>query len=103
MAATLITGFAAHWVLGVPILVGLVFGTVTAIQFRCCPSSRRCRFRNSCPSSSKAKACSTTERLPPSCDVLGGGGVGLTIGYLFSILTERNDQPQIEKGLELHS
>jgi len=30
LAATLITGFAAHWVLGLPVLVGLVFGTVTA-------------------------------------------------------------------------
>jgi Na+:H+ antiporter len=30
MVATLVTGFAAHWVLGLPILVALVFGAITA-------------------------------------------------------------------------
>ncbi len=30
LAATLVTGFAAHWVLGLPVLVALVFGAVTA-------------------------------------------------------------------------
>jgi monovalent cation:H+ antiporter, CPA1 family len=30
LAATLVTGFAAHWALGLPILVALVFGAITA-------------------------------------------------------------------------
>lgn len=30
LAATLVTGFAAHWLLGLPILVALVFGAITA-------------------------------------------------------------------------
>ncbi len=30
LVATLVTGFAAHWVLGLPILVALVFGAITA-------------------------------------------------------------------------
>ncbi len=30
LVATLVTGFAAHWVLGLPVLVALVFGAITA-------------------------------------------------------------------------
>src|SRR5271165_6230009 len=30
LAATLVTGFAAHWLLGLPLLVALVFGAITA-------------------------------------------------------------------------
>jgi CPA1 family monovalent cation:H+ antiporter len=30
LAATLISGFALHWVLGIPILVALVFGSIVA-------------------------------------------------------------------------
>lgn len=30
LAATLISGFALHWVLGIPILVALVFGAIVA-------------------------------------------------------------------------
>ncbi|MGC2109851.1 MAG: cation:proton antiporter [Candidatus Korobacteraceae bacterium] len=30
LAATLVTGFAVHWLLGLPLLVALVFGAVTA-------------------------------------------------------------------------
>jgi len=30
LAATLITGFAAHWALGLPVIVALVFGAITA-------------------------------------------------------------------------
>ena len=34
LVATLITGFAAHWTLGLPVLVALVFGAITAAGVR---------------------------------------------------------------------
>ena len=68
LAATLITGFAAHWLLGLPLLVALVFGAITAATD---PISVLSIFREMAvpkrlSTSWKGKACSTMER-PRSC------------------------------------
>ncbi len=121
LTATLITGFAAHWVLGLPVLVGLVFGAITAATD---PISVISIF----------KEAAVTKRLSTIVegeslfndgtaavlygilvagvatgnlgvwsgiqtfllDVLGGVAVGLAFGYLFSKITEKIDDPQIE-------
>ena len=126
LAATLITGFAAHWVLGLPILVALVFGTVTAATD---PISVLSIFEEvSVPkrlsvivegeslfndgTAAVLYGILVTGVASGSLgigsgiqnfliDVLGGGGVGLTMGYLFSKLTERIDEPQIEITLTM--
>ena len=121
LAATLITGFAAHWVLGFPILVGLVFGAITAATD---PISVLSIFKEAAVSK-KLSTIVEGESLfndgtaavlygilvagvatgtlgiwsgvQKFClDVLGGVAVGLAMGYLFSKLTEKIDEPRIE-------
>ncbi len=121
LAATLITGFAAHSVLGLPVLVGLVFGSITAATD---PISVLSIFKEvTVPKRLSvivegeslfndgtaavlygilvAGVASGTLGIWGGIqsffvEVLGGVGVGLALGYLFSKLTERIDEPQIE-------
>jgi hypothetical protein len=71
LAATLITGSAAHWFLGLPLLVALVFGAVTAatdpifakrIALRALTCRSSCRREESRPSGSKGVTRSITQR-----------------------------------------
>jgi Na+:H+ antiporter len=43
LVATLVAGFAAHWVLGLPLLVALAFGAIMAATDPISPSSRSSR------------------------------------------------------------
>ena len=121
LAATLITGFAAHWVLGLPVLVGLVFGAITAATD---PISVLSIFKEMAVPK-KLSVIVEGESLFNDgtaavlyailvagiasgslgigsgvqnffVDVLGGVGVGLAMGYVFSKLTQKIDEPQIE-------
>jgi CPA1 family monovalent cation:H+ antiporter len=121
LTATLVTGFAAHWALGLPILVALVFGAITAATD---PISVLSIF----------KEMAVPQRLSVTVEgeslfndgtaavlygilvagiasgtlgiwtgiqsfvveVLGGIALGGGLGYLFSKLTQRIDEPQIE-------
>jgi Na+:H+ antiporter len=121
LAATLITGFAAHWVLGLPILVGLVFGTATAATdpisvlsiFKEVAVPKRLSVIVEGESLFNDGTAAVLYGILVAgvasgslgiwsgiqhffVDVLGGVGVGLTMGYLFSKLTEKIDEPQIE-------
>jgi CPA1 family monovalent cation:H+ antiporter len=121
LMATLITGLAAHWVLDLPALVGLVFGAITAATD---PISVLSIFKEvAIPkvlsvivegeslfndgtaavlygilvagvASGNRGIWSGVEDF--FIDVLGGAGVGLVMGYLFSRVTEKIDEPQIE-------
>ncbi len=121
LAATLITGFAAHWLLGLPLLVALVFGAITAATD---PISVLSIFREM----AVPKRLSTivegeslfndgtaavlfgilvagvgSEFVGITAgvrnfviEVVGGVAVGVTLGYLFSKLTQKIDEPAIE-------
>jgi Na+:H+ antiporter len=121
LVATLITGFAAHWVLGLPILVALVFGAITAATD---PISVLAIFKEMAVPKTLSVVVESESLLNDGTaavlygilvagvatgslgvwagiqeffvDVLGGVGVGLTLGYLFSKVTEKIDEPQIE-------
>jgi CPA1 family monovalent cation:H+ antiporter len=121
LAATLITGFAAHWVLGLPLLVGLVFGAVTAATdpisvlaiFQEVAVPKRLSvivegeslFNDGTAAvlygilvagvaSGSLGIASGIQKF--FIDVLGGLGVGLAMGYVFSKATQKIDDPQIE-------
>ena len=121
LAATLITGFAAHWLLGLPLLVALVFGAITAATD---PISVLSIFREM----AVPKRLSTivegeslfndgtaavlfgilvagvgSEFVGITAgvrnfviEVVGGVAVGVTLGYVFSKLTQKIDEPAIE-------
>jgi CPA1 family monovalent cation:H+ antiporter len=121
IASTLITGYAVHWSLGFPLLVALLFGAITAATD---PISVLAIFRSMTVSKRLSTivegeslfndgtaavlytillAAIATSHLSVwagvrdfSVDVLGGVAVGLGMGYLFSKITERIDEPQIE-------
>ncbi len=121
LAATLVTGFAAHWVLGLPVLVALVFGAITAATD---PISVLSIFKEVAvpPRLSiivegeslfndgtsavlygilMAGVASGTLGIWTGVqnffvEVLGGIALGAGLGYLFSKLTQRIDEPQIE-------
>lgn len=121
LAATLVTGFAAHWVLGLPVLVALVFGAITAATD---PISVLSIFKEVAvpPRLSiivegeslfndgtsavlygilMAGVASGTLGIWTGVqnffvEVLGGIALGVGLGYLFSKLTQRIDEPQIE-------
>ena len=121
LVSTLITGFTARWVLGLPVIVGLVFGAITAATD---PISVLSIFKEmrvpqklsvivegeSLFNDGTAAvlygilvASFATGSLGVRSgiqdffvDVLGGVGVGLTLGYLFSKVTQKIDEPQIE-------
>ena len=121
LAATLITGFAAHWLLGLPLLVALVFGAITAATD---PISVLSIFREM----AVPKRLSTivegeslfndgtaavlfgilvagvgSELVGITAgvrnfviEVLGGVAIGTILGYVFSKLTQKIDEPSIE-------
>ena len=121
LAATLITGFAAHWLLGLPLLVALVFGAITAATD---PISVLSIFREM----AVPKRLSTivegeslfndgtaavlfgilvagvgSEFVGITAgvrnfviEVVGGVAVGTILGYVFSKLTQKIDEPSIE-------
>jgi Na+:H+ antiporter len=121
LAATLITGFAAHWVLGFPILVGLTFGAITAATD---PISVLSIFKEAAVTKRLSTIVESESLFNDGTaavlygilaagvatgnlgigngvqsffvDVLGGVGVGLAMGYVFSKLTEKIDEPRIE-------
>ena len=121
IASTLITGYAVHWTLGLPLLVALLFGAIVAATdpisvlaiFRDMTVSKRLSSiveGESLFNDGTAAVLYTillvavaTNHLSVwtglrdfAVDVLGGVAVGLGLGYLFSKITERIDEPQIE-------
>ncbi len=121
LAATLISGYVLHWVLGIPILVALVFGSIVAATD---PISVLSIFKNMSVAKRLsinvegeslfndgtsvvlygilvgAVASSHLDILTGVRDfvveVTGGVAVGAGLGYLFSRITQRIDDPEIE-------
>ena len=121
LAATLITGFAAHWLLGLPLLVALVFGAITAATdpisvlsiFKELTVPRRLSIIVEGESLFNdgtaavlfgilvAGVGSGTPGIPTGVrsfvvEVVGGVAVGTTLGYIFSKFTQKIDEPAIE-------
>jgi CPA1 family monovalent cation:H+ antiporter len=121
LVATLITGYALHWVVGVPVLPALVFGALISATD---PISVVALFKN-LGVSKRLSVIIESESLfndgtsiviftiilgaIASGDIslingirsffvvsLGGAALGLALGYLFSKATEQVDDPQIE-------
>lgn len=121
LTATLVTGFAAHWALGLPILVALVFGAITAATdpisvlsiFKKMAVPQRLSITIEGESLFNdgtsavlygilvAGVASGTLGIWTGVQdfflqVLGGIALGGGLGYLFSKLTQTIDDPQIE-------
>lgn len=121
LAATLITGFALHWLEGIPVLAALVFGAIVSATD---PISVLAIFRDAAVSKRLTVivegeslfndgtaavlfgilvAATATGNLHVRGGlqeflvvVLGGAAVGLGLGFMFSKIVERIDEPQIE-------
>ena len=121
LVATLVTGFAAHWVLGLPVLVALVFGAITAATD---PISVLSIFKEMAVPQRLAVIVEGESLFNDGTaavlygilvagvasgnlgiwtgvqnflvEVLGGIALGGGLGYLFSKLTQKIDEPQIE-------
>lgn len=121
LVATVITGFAVHWEVGLPLLAALVFGAAISATD---PISVLSIFKDL----AVAKRLSTIVEAESLFNdgtaavlyavlvagvatgslsvwagiqnfliaVLGGTGVGLVLGYVFSVVTQRIDEPRIE-------
>jgi CPA1 family monovalent cation:H+ antiporter len=121
LAATLVTGFTAHWVLGLPVLVALVFGAITAATdpisvlsiFKEVAVPRRLSIIVEGESLFNDGTSAVLYGILAAgvasgslgiwtgvqnffVEVLGGIALGGGLGYLFSKLTQRIDEPQIE-------
>ena len=121
LAATLITGFAAHWLLGLPLLVALVFGAVTAATdpisvlsiFRAMAVPKRLSIIVEGESLFNDGTAAVlfgilvagvgSESLGIAAgvrnfviEVVGGVAVGGALGYVFSKLTQKINEPAIE-------
>jgi len=121
LAATLITGFAAHWALGLPLLVALVFGAITAATdpisvlsiFKEVAAPRRLTVIMEGESLFNDGTAAVLFTILAAGVVtgslgiwtgiqqfffesLGGVGVGLVLGYVCSKFIERIDDAQIE-------
>jgi len=121
LAATLITGYAAHWALGLPVSIALVFGAITAATdpisvisiFKELAAPRRLSvivegeslFNDGTAAVLYgilvAGVASGTLGMWTGIQEfffqsLGGVGVGLVTGYVFSMLLKRIDDPQVE-------
>ncbi|MFZ0706831.1 MAG: Na+/H+ antiporter [Candidatus Korobacteraceae bacterium] len=121
LVATLVTGFAAHWLLGLPLLVALVFGAITAATdpisvlsiFKEVTVPKRLSiivegeslFNDGTAAALftvlAAGVISGTLSVRNGAqiflvEVCGGVAVGVALGYLFSKFTERVDDPAIE-------
>jgi Na+:H+ antiporter len=121
LAATVITGFAVHWVIGFPILVGLVFGAIISATD---PISVLALFKDMAVTKRLSILVEGESLLNDGTaavlygilvgavmtgslniatgvrtffvQVLGGAAVGLGFGYLVSKITARIDEPEIE-------
>ena len=121
LAAMVVTGLAVHWVLGFPILVGLVFGAIISATD---PISVLALFRDMAVGKRLSTLMEGESLLNDGTaavlygilvgavmtgklnvvtgvgsffvEVLGGAAVGLGLGYLVSKITGRIDEPQIE-------
>ncbi len=121
LAATLVTGFAAHWLLGLPVLIALVFGAITAATdpisvlsiFKEMAVPRRLAivvegeslFNDGTAAALFAVLIAGTAHGALSIlgglrtfaiEVLGGAAVGLALGYVMGKFSERIDDPSIE-------
>ena len=121
LAATLVTGFSAHWLLGLPLLVALVFGAITAATdpisvlsiFKETTVPKRLSIiveGESLFNDGTAAALFTvlaagvisgslsvaTGVRTFLLEVCGGVAVGATLGYIVSKFTQRIDDPAIE-------
>ncbi len=121
LVATLTTGLAAHWLLGLPLLVALVFGAITAATdpisvlsiFKETPVPKRLSvivegeslFNDGTAAvlfgilvagvASGSLGIQTGVRAF-LVEVLGGVAVGLTLGYIFSQVAQKIDEPAVE-------
>jgi len=121
LAATVITGLAVHWVIGFPLLVGLVFGAIISATD---PISVLALFRDTAVAKRLSILVEGESLLNDGTaavlygilvgavmtgtlnvvtgvgsffvEVLGGAAVGLGLGYLVSKITGRIDEPEIE-------
>jgi CPA1 family monovalent cation:H+ antiporter len=121
LTATLISGFALHWVLGIPILVALVFGSIVAATdpvsvlaiFRDMTLDKRLTMIVEGESLFNDGTAVVLYGILVAAiahsqfsilagvrdffvDVVGGAGVGVILGYVFSRLTHRIDDQRIE-------
>lgn len=121
LAATLISGFALHWVLGIPILVALVFGSIVAATdpvsvlaiFRDMTLDKRLTMIVEGESLFNDGTAVVLYGILVAAiahsqfsifagvrdffvDVVGGAAVGVILGYVFSRLTQRIDDQRIE-------
>ncbi len=120
-AATIITGFAAHWLLGLPLLVALVFGAVTAATD---PISVLSIFREMAVPKRLAIIVEGESLFNDGTaavlfgilvagvgsellgvrdgvrdfvvEVAGGVAVGTALGYVFSKVAQKIDDPSVE-------
>jgi CPA1 family monovalent cation:H+ antiporter len=121
LAATLISGFALHWTLGIPVLIALVFGSIVAATD---PISVLAIFKDMAVEKrltiivegeslfndgtavvlygilfgavANSHLGISTGIRDFVVEVTGGAAVGVFLGYIFSKLTQRIDDPGIE-------
>jgi CPA1 family monovalent cation:H+ antiporter len=121
LAATVITGLAVHWIIGFPILVGLVFGAIISATD---PISVLALFRDTAVAKRLSVLVEGESLLNDGTaavlygilvaavmtgsvnvatgvrtffvEVLGGAAVGLGLGYLVYKITARIDEPEVE-------
>ena len=119
--ATVITGYAVHWILGLPILVSLLFGSIISATdpisvlaiFKEMPVARRLSVIIEAESLFNDGTAVVLFRILLAAiathtlglakgfesfivEVLGGATVGFLLGYGMSKVTEKIDDPQIE-------
>jgi CPA1 family monovalent cation:H+ antiporter len=121
LSATMISGFALHWALGIPLLIALVFGAIVAATD---PISVLSIFKNMAVDKRLSVIVEGESLFNDGTavvlygilyaavmsshlgiwigireffvEVLGGAAIGIGFGYLFSKLTQKIDDPQIE-------
>jgi CPA1 family monovalent cation:H+ antiporter len=121
LAATLISGLAVHWALGIPILVAMVFGAIVSATD---PISVLAMFKDMAVDKRLAITVEGESLFNDGTavvmygiffgavvrshfgiaagirdfvvEVAGGAAVGLFLGYIFSKLTHRVDDPEVE-------
>ncbi len=121
LVATVITGYAIHWIVGLPILLSLLFGSIISATdpisvlaiFKEMPVAKRLSVIIEAESLFNdgtavvlfriLLAAIATQTLGITkgvenfvVEVLGGTAIGFFLGYVISKVTERIDDPQIE-------